>query len=341
MAIKLSELAKKINCRMHGEDCQIENVADINHAKKGRLAFVYNPKYLDDIKSSKASAIIIKQEWLNSCNKPALIADDPRLAFAKAAALFNPVTVSDTGVAKSAIIADDVSVPVSASIGHNVVIDTAVKLGKNVQIGHGTVIAAAVEIGDNTVIYPNVSIGHKTLIGRNCTIYSGVVIGTDGFGYVKDGENYIKVPQIGNVIIGNSVDIGANTTIDRGALLDTIIHDGVKLDNQIQVAHNVVIGEHTVISAYTGIAGSAKIGKHCLIGGGVGIRDNVEIVDNVVITGRTFVSSSIKQAGSYSSSVLVDTTRNWKKNVVRFKHLDEMAKRIKTLEQQIEKTSGE
>jgi len=341
MAIKLSELAKKINCRMHGEDCQIENVADINHAKKGRLAFVYNPKYLDDIKSSKASAIIIKQEWLNSCNKPALIADDPRLAFAKAAALFNPVIISDAGVAKSAIIADDVSVPVSASIGHNVVIDTAVKLGKNVQIGHGTVIAAAVEIGDNTVIYPNVSIGHKTLIGRNCTIYSGVVIGTDGFGYVKDGENYIKVPQIGNVIIGNSVDIGANTTIDRGALLDTIIHDGVKLDNQIQVAHNVVIGEHTVISAYTGIAGSAKIGKHCLIGGGVGIRDNVEIVDNVVITGRTFVSSSIKQAGSYSSSVLVDTTRNWKKNVVRFKHLDEMAKRIKTLEQQIEKTSGE
>ncbi len=337
MAIKLSELAKKINCRLHGDDCLIENVADINHAKKGQLAFVYNPKYLGDIKASKASAIIVKQEWLDSCNKSALISEQPRLAFAKAATLLNPVTVSDAGVSESAIIADGVLVPASSSIGHNVVIHTGVKLGENVQLGSGTVIAENVEVGDNTIIYPNVSIGHKTKIGKNCTLFSGVVIGTDGFGYVKEGDVYIKVPQIGNVIIGDNVDIGANSTVDRGALLDTIIHDGVKLDNQIQVAHNVIIGEHTVISAYTGIAGSVKIGKHCLIGGGVGIRDNIEIADNVMITGRTFVSSSIKQAGSYSSSVLVDTTRNWKKNAMRFKHLDEMAKRIKKLEKIAEK----
>ena len=332
MAIKLSELAKKINGRMHGEDCLIDNVADINHAEKGQLAFVYNPKYLDDIKASKASAIIIKQEWLESCNKPALISDDPRLAFAKAATLLNPVTVSNAGVSESAIIADNVFVPASASIGHNVVIDTGVKLGENVQIGSGTVIAAAVEIGDNTVIHPNVSIGHKTQIGHNCTIFSGVVIGSDGFGYVRNGDAYLKVPQIGNVIIGNNVDIGANSTIDRGALSDTVIHDGVKLDNQVMVAHNVVIGKHTAISAFTGIAGSSKIGEYCVIGGGVGIRDNIAIADNVMITGRTFVSSSIKEAGSYSSSVLVDTTRNWKRNVMRFKHLDELAKRIKKLE---------
>lgn len=332
MAIKLSELAKELNCDFQGEDCLIENVADINHAETGRLAFVYNPKYLDAIKASKASAIIIKQAWLESCNKPALLSDNPRLAFAKATALLNPVTLSAAGVSETAIIADDVSVPASVSIDHNAVIHTGVRLGENVQIGAGTVISADVQLGDNTIIYPNVSIGHNTQIGNSCTIFSGVVIGTDGFGYVKDGETYLKVPQIGNVIIGNGVDIGANSTIDRGALLDTIIHDGVKLDNQIQVAHNVVIGEHTVISAYTGIAGSAKIGRSCLIGGGVGIRDNIEIADNVVITGRTFVSSSIKEAGSYSSSVLVDTTGNWKKNVMRFKHLDEMAKRIKKLE---------
>ncbi len=332
MAIKLSELAKKVNCRFHGEDCLIENVADINHAETGQLAFVYNLKYLDDINASKASAIIIKQEWLESCNKPALISDNPRLAFAKAAVLLNPRTVSEAGVSETAIIADNVTVPASVSIDHNAVVHAGVKLGEKVQIGSCAVISADVQIGDNTIIYPNVSIGHKTQIGNNCTIFSGVVIGSDGFGYVKNGETYIKVPQIGNVIIGNDVDIGANSTIDRGALLDTIIHDGVKLDNQIQVAHNVVIGEHTVISAYTGIAGSTKIGKHCLIGGGVGIRDHIEIADNVVITGRTFVSSSIKESGSYSSSILVDTTRNWKKNVVRFKHLDEMAKRIKKLE---------
>ncbi len=339
MAIKLIELAENIGCRLYGKDCLIENVADIHHATKGHLVFVYNPKYLDSIKSTKASAIIIKQEWLNewteSSNKPALISDNPRLAFAKAATLLNPVSIADAGVSDNATIADDVIVPASASIGHNVVIESGVKLGENVSIGSCTVISHDCSCGDNTVIYPNVSIGHKTQIGHNCTLFSGVVIGTDGFGYVKDGETYIKVPQIGNVIIGNNVDIGANTTIDRGALLDTIIHDGVKLDNQIQVAHNVVIGEHTVISAYTAIAGSAKIGKHCLIGGAVGIRDNIEIVDNVVITGRTFVSSSIKQPGSYSSSILLDTTSNWKRNVMRFKHLDEMARRLKTVEQKL------
>ena len=332
MAIKLSELAKKINCRLHGEDCLIDNVADINYAEKGRLAFVYNPKYLADLKSSKASAIIIKQEWLESCNKPALVSDDPRLAFAKAAALLNPVTVSGAGVSESAIIADDVSVPASARIGHNVVIESGVSLDENVQIGSGTVIAKDVRIGNGSVIHSNVSIGHKTQIGNNCTIFSGVVIASDGFGYVRNGDAYLKVPQIGSVIIGNDVDVGANSTIDRGALLDTIIHDGVKLDNQVMVAHNVIIGKHTAISAFTGIAGSSKIGEYCVIGGGVGIRDNIAIADNVMITGRTFVSSSIKEAGSYSSSVLVDTTRNWKKNVMRFKHLDELAKRLKKLE---------
>jgi UDP-3-O-[3-hydroxymyristoyl] glucosamine N-acyltransferase len=332
MAIKLSELAKHTNCLMHGEDCLIENVADINHAEKGQLAFVYNPKYLDDIESSKASAIIIKQEWLHSCNKPALISDNPRLAFAKAATLLNPVTVSAAGISETAIIADGVYIPASASIGHNVVIESGVSLQENVQIGSGTVIAKDVSIGDGTVIHSNVSIGHKTQIGNNCTIFSGVVIASDGFGYVRNGDAYLKVPQIGSVIIGNDVDVGANSTIDRGALLDTIVHDGVKLDNQVMVAHNVIIGKHTAISAFTGIAGSTKIGEYCVIGGGVGIRDNIEIADNAVITGRTFVSSSIKEAGSYSSSVLVDTTRNWKKNVMRFKHLDELAKRIKKLE---------
>ena len=332
MAIKLSELAKRINCDLQGEDCLIDNVADINQAGKGHLAFIYNPKYLDCIKSSNASAIIIKQAWLDSCDKPALISDNPRLAFAKAATLLNAVNVVAPGVADSAVIAADVVIPDSVSIGHYVVIESGVHLAENTQIGSGTVIASEVRIGEACVIYPNVSIGHKTQIGDHCTIFSGVVIGTDGFGYVRDGAAYLKVPQIGNVIIGNNVDIGANSTIDRGSLSDTIIHDGVKLDNQIQVAHNVVIGKHTVISAYTGIAGSVKIGEYCLIGGGVGIRDNIEIADNVVITGRTFISSSLTEAGSYSSSILVDKTANWKKNVIRFKHLDDLAKRVKKLE---------
>jgi UDP-3-O-[3-hydroxymyristoyl] glucosamine N-acyltransferase len=332
MSIKLSELADKLGLRLHGEDCQIDNVADLEMAENGQLAFVYNPKYLDAIKVSRASAIIIKEDWLESCDKPALISSNPRLDFAKAATLLNPVKIINSGVADTACIAEDVSIADTVSVGHNAVIGLGVTLGENVQIGPGTVIANDVRIGDNTVVHANVTIGYGTEIGNNCTIFSGVVIGADGFGYARDGDAYFKIPQLGKVVIGDNVDIGANTTVDRGALRNTVIHDGVKIDNQVQVAHNVVIGRHTVISAYTGIAGSVKIGEHCLIGGGVGVRDNIEITDNVVITGRTFVSSSLTEPGSYSSSVLVDDTAKWRKNVMRFKHLDEMAKRLARLE---------
>ena len=334
MAIKLSELATFLNCRLQGEDCEIDNVGEISQAEKGQLAFIYNPHYIDKIANSKASAVIIKEEWLASCNKPALISNNPRLDFAKVANLLNPVKLDEPGISASASIADNTKIPSSVYIGQYVVIQSDVILGEGVQIGAGCAIANDVHIGKNTIIYPNVTIGYGTRIGDNCVINSGVVIGTDGFGYVKDGDSYLKVPQLGNVRIGNNVDIGANTTVDRGALLDTVIGDGVKLDNQIQIAHNVVIGENTVISANSGVSGSTTIGKNCLIGGGVGIRDNIEIVDNVVITGRTFVSSSITEAGSFSSSVLIDKTANWKKNVVRFKQLDDIAKRLKKLEQE-------
>ena len=332
MTMKLSEIAKQINCRLEGDDCVIENVADINQAGSGYLAFVYNPKYLHNLKTTNASAVILKEEWLADCVTSALVSDNPRLAFAKAAQLLNPVAIADAGVSDTAVVAKSVTLPASVAIDHNVVIKPGVSLGKNVQIGACSVIEDNVEIGENTLIYPNVTIGHDIKIGSNCIIYSGAVIGTDGFGYVADGDVYVKVPQLGTVIIGDNVEIGANTTIDRGALLDTIIHDDVKLDNLIQVGHNVEIGRHTAVSAFTGISGSSKIGENCIIGGGVGIRDNIEITDNVMITGRTFVSSSLKESGSYSSSVLVDTTRSWKKNVMRFKRLDEMFKRLTKLE---------
>ncbi|PCJ87621.1 MAG: UDP-3-O-(3-hydroxymyristoyl)glucosamine N-acyltransferase [Thiotrichaceae bacterium] len=336
MTMKLSDIANQIDCRLVGDDCNIENVADINQAGNGYLAFVYNARYLPGLKTTKASAVILKEEWLKQCNSSALVSDNPRLAFAKAAHLLNSVIIADKGVSNTAVIASGANIPASVAIDHNAVIKSGTNLGENVQIGACSVIESNVEIGDNTLIYPNVTIGHDIKIGKNCIIYSGAVIGTDGFGYVADGDVYIKVPQLGSVIIGDNVEIGANTTIDRGALLDTIIHDDVKLDNLVQIAHNVEIGKHTAVSACTGIAGSSKIGKNCIIGGGVGIRDNIEITDNVIITGRTFVSSSLKEPGTYSSSVLVDTNQNWKKNVMRFKRLDEMFKRITRLE----KTSG-
>ncbi|NOQ89043.1 MAG: UDP-3-O-(3-hydroxymyristoyl)glucosamine N-acyltransferase [Gammaproteobacteria bacterium] len=335
MAMKLSELAEKINCRLHGDDCLIENVSDLDVAKEGDLAFIYNPKYLDKIDSTNASAIILKDIWVQDCPKPALIAENPRLAFVKAARLLNPEKRYAAGISASADIAEDVVVPESVYIGPNVVIEPGVKLGNNVQLSANSVVCFDVVIGGNTVIHPNVTIGHGTKIGENCIIYAGTVIAADGFGYERDGDSYLKIPQLGNVRIGNDVEIGANTAIDRGALRDTVISDGVKLDNLIQIAHNVTIGRHTLISGLSGIAGSTKVGEYCLIGGGVGIRDNVEVVDNVLIAGRTLVTSSIKKSGSYASSMLVDELSNWRKNALRFKHLNEMEKRLKALEKKL------
>jgi UDP-3-O-[3-hydroxymyristoyl] glucosamine N-acyltransferase len=336
MTIKLSELAEKTGCRLHGDDCLITNVSDLDAAKEGDLAFIYNPKYLDKIASTDASAIILKDIWLEQCPKPALVAENPRLAFVKAARLLNPEKRYQPGIAGSAEIAADVSVPESAYVGPNVVIEPGVILGENIQISANTVICSDARIGDNTVIHPNVSIGHSVEIGDNCIIYAGTVIGADGFGYERDGDHYLKVPQLGSVRIGNNVEIGANTAVDRGALRDTVIGDGVKLDNLVQIAHNVVIGKHTVMSGHSGIAGSTKVGEYCLIGGGVGISDNIEVCDNVVVMGRTLVSGSIDKPGAYASSMLTDEVKNWRKNALRFKHLNEMEKRLKALEKKFE-----
>ncbi|MCG6938564.1 MAG: UDP-3-O-(3-hydroxymyristoyl)glucosamine N-acyltransferase [Gammaproteobacteria bacterium] len=332
MAIKLSELAKKLDCLFQGEDCLINNVADINHAENGDLVFISNLKYRRFLSSTLASAVVSQADWLEGCTLPALIADNPRLTFAKAAALLNPVTASNGGIHPSAVIAENASVDDTATIDANAVVKSGASIAAHSYIGAGTVIGENVNIGKNSYLNANVTIYADCEIGSNCIIHSAVVIGADGFGFVKDQDAYFKVPQLGRVRIGDDVEIGASTTIDRGALLDTVIGNGVKLDNQIQIGHNVEIGDHTVISACSCVAGTVKIGKFCLFGGSVGVRDNIEICDNVIITGRTLVSHSITKPGSYSSSTPMDETTNWRKNAARFRKLDEMARRLSKLE---------
>lgn len=334
MAIKLSELAREINCSLQGEDCLIENVADINHAEKGDLVFISNKKYSSSLATTGASAVISKQEWLGDSCLSALITDNPRLAFARAATLLNPVTKKTTGIHPTAVISGGASIDPTAIIEANAVIKTGAKIAAHAFVGAGSIVGENVSVGKYTHLNANVTIYKGCSVGRHCILHSGVVIGADGFGFVRDADAYYKVPQLGCVRIGDKVEIGANTTIDRGALLDTVIGDGVKLDNQIQIGHNVEIGEHTIISACSCIAGTVKIGKFCLFGGSVGIRDNIEITDHVIITGRTLVSHSITKAGSYSSSTPMDETTNWRKNAARFRQLDDMARRLKKLEKE-------
>ncbi|MGM0679512.1 MAG: UDP-3-O-(3-hydroxymyristoyl)glucosamine N-acyltransferase [Pseudomonadota bacterium] len=269
---------------------------------------------------------------MSYCPVNALVVDNPHAAYARIASLLYPPVTPPPGIHPSAVVEDSATVPQSVSIGVNCYVGPEVRLGEGVSIGAGCIIEAGVHIGSNSRLAANVTVLHECQIGQKAVIHPGVVIGGDGFGQASDQGVWLKIPQIGRVIIGDDVEIGANTTIDRGAIEDTIIGDNVKLDNLIQVAHNVRLGAHTVVASGTGIAGSARIGKHCTIAGMVGIAGHIEIADNVTVTAMSIVSHSIREPGIYSSGTTLEPNRLWRKNAVRFKQLDEMARRIKSLE---------
>lgn len=341
MTYTLADLARHVNGRVIGDEtCVIDSVATLTGAKNGAISFLTNPAYKDQLRTTKASAVIVREQDASHCKVNAIIVDDPHPAYAKIATLLYPQPEIVPGIHRTACIADGAHIPGTASIGEHVVIGENVVLGDFVQVKSGSVIEHDVVIGDNSRILSNVTICYGTRVGQNALIHPGVVIGSDGFGQADDNGNWIKIPQVGNVVIGDDVEIGANTTIDRGAIENTVIGENVKLDNQIQVAHNVQIGAHTVISGCTGLAGSTRIGKHCAIGGAVTIVGHAEIADNVFITANSLVTNSIKNPGVYSSGIPIDTNKNWQKNSIRFKQLDRLAKKIRQLEKQIELLEG-
>ncbi len=337
MSYTLGELAQLVQGRVIGDAaCIIDGVATLSGASSGKISFLTNSAYRKQLKDTKASAVIIRNNDLEQCTVNAIVVENPHPAYAKIATLLHKTIKNTPGVESSAQIANSATIHESAWIGHNVVIGENVFIGENVQISPGCVAESNAYIGKKSTLLPNVTICHDCEIGEEVLIHPGVVIGSDGFGQADDNGYWVKVPQLGRVIIGKDVEIGANTTIDRGAIEDTVIGDNVKLDNLIQIAHNVQIGAHTVISACVAIAGSTHIGKHCMIGGAVGIVGHITITDHVFITGMTMVSKSIRSPGVYSSGTPMDTNKNWHKNTVRFRHLDSMAKRLKQLEKQVE-----
>lgn len=333
MRYTLFELAEQTGAGLSGSgDVNIEKVADITSGEQGSIVFVSNAKYTKRLKTTQASAVIITDKMLQSCDKPALVTDNPRVVFSKVALLLNPLPDVEPWISPHAVIADDAEVDSSARIEACVVVQSGASVGPGTWISPGCVLEKNVKIGANTRLFANVTIGEDCTIGDNTVLHSGAVIGADGFGFVWDQDSYMKVPQLGSVHIGNDVEIGANTSIDRGAIGDTVLENGVKIDNQIQLGHNDHVGENTTISGHTGIAGSVKIGKKCIIGGGVGIGDNLEIADNVILTGRSSVANSINEPGMYASVIPAVEARKWRRILGRIKQLDEMAKRIKDLE---------
>lgn len=336
MKYTLGELAEHVSGKVKGDaSCIIESVGTLQHADSSQISFLTNPSYRKQLAHSQAGAVIMSAADAENCSLNTIISDNPYAAYAKIAALLFPAQSYPAGIHASACIEAGADISNSASIAAGVVIESGVTIADDVRIGPGCVIQKNARIGANSVLTANISVAHDCEIGERNLIHPGVVIGADGFGQAMDKGQWIKVPQLGSVIIGDDVEIGANTTIDRGAIENTIIEDNVKLDNQIQVAHNVIIGAHTAIAGCTAIAGSTKIGKHCRIAGMVGIVGHLEITDNVTVTAKSLVSGSIKQAGVYSAGTPLELNQHWRKNTIRFKHLDEMAKRLNKLEKQL------
>jgi UDP-3-O-[3-hydroxymyristoyl] glucosamine N-acyltransferase len=326
-----------MDARVEGDaECRITHIATLAAAGEGDIAFFSDPKLRCLLEDTGASAVIVSETNLDAVRTNALVTDNPHVAYAQVAAWLYPEPVCEPGIHPCAVVADDSQVHAEARIGAQCVIESGAVVHAGCDIGPGCVIGRGVEVGEDSRLVANVTLGYGTVLGRRVILHPGVVLGTDGFGLANDKGRWLKVPQLGRVIIGNDVEIGANTTVDRGAIEDTIIGDGVKLDNLIQVAHNVRIGAHTVIAGCTGIAGSAVIGKHCAIGGGVGIVGHLEITDNVTVTGMSLVSQSITAPGVYSSSgTPLEENAKWRRNYARLKQLDDMARRLKHIEKRL------
>jgi UDP-3-O-[3-hydroxymyristoyl] glucosamine N-acyltransferase len=319
----LGELAVRFGLELHGEpDLRIARVATLAHAEAGALSFLANPRYRKQMESTRASAVLVARENAADCPVAVLIDPHPYLAYARIAELLHPQAPVTAGVHGSAVVAASARIAASATIGPLSVIEEDADIGERVIVGPGCIVQRGARVGADSRLTARVNVCAAVRIGQRCILHPGAVVGADGFGFAPHAGTWVKVPQVGSVQIGDDVEIGANTTIDRGAIDDTVVEDGVKLDNQIQVGHNVTIGAHTAIAGCVGISGSTTIGRRCMIGGGVGIAGHLTIADDVVVTGVSLVSASIRQAGSYSSGMPVLETRRWRRIVARLRRME-------------------
>lgn len=342
VTMTLGQLAEALGATLKGpEALQITGLATLQEAGPGQLSFLANPQYRKYLDNSRASAVLLKAADAEGFAGNALIVADPYLAYARISHLFDPKPKAVAGIHPSAVVADDAQVDASASIGAFAVIESGARIAANVTVGAHCFIGARCVIGEGGWLAPRVTLYHDVTIGARVTIQSGAVIGGEGFGFANEKGIWRKIAQIGGVSIGDDVEIGVNTAVDRGALADTQIGNGVKLDNQIQIAHNVQIGDHTAMAACVGISGSTRIGKHCTIAGGVGMVGHIDVCDNVFVSGMTMVTRSITEPGAYSSGTAMQPLGDWRKSAARIRQLDDMAKRLQQMEKRFETvTSG-
>lgn len=333
----LKEIAARFGGRLLGNaEITVNQIATLESAQAGQITFLASARYRPLLANTHASAIIVGTADAETTHLPRIISDNPYLYFAKVSAFLNPLDSVVPGIHPSAVIEEGAQIDSSACIGPNVVIGAGSRIGADCLIMAGCSIGAKVSIGSSTRLYPRVVIYNNCVLGNRLIVHSGAVIGADGFGLAMDEGRWLKIPQIGRVVIGDDVEIGANTTIDCGALDDTVIEEGVKLDNLIQIAHNVRIGAHTAIAGCVGIAGSAVIGRHCRIGGGTGILGHTKISDYVEISSYTMIGKSIREPGTYTGIFPFSSHEVWRKNAAQLRHLDELANKMKLLQDEVE-----
>jgi len=343
MVITLKKLAELTDSEMKGDGrAELYGVGTLQDAVAGQISFLSNPKYKKYLSETQATALVLDPATAQEYAGNVVINANPYLTFAKIVAALYQTEKPTGSIHPSANISSQSQIDPGATICANVVIEDGVEIAKGVQIKPGCYIGKNTQIKEDSVLYPNVTVYADTKIGARGIIHSGAIIGADGFGFAPQEDNsWYKILQIGNVELGDDVEIGANTTIDRAALGSTIIANGVKLDNQIQIGHNVQVGENTVMAAKTAVAGSTKIGKRVQIGGAVGIAGHVIIADDVIITGMSMVTKSIPKAGVYSSGIPAEENKKWRRKISRYRQLDSMANKIQNLEKIITEKKNE
>ncbi len=328
---RLADLATAVGAELAGDgEVRIRGVATLERAGPDQIAFLANPRYRAQLAGSLAGAVIVAPAERDTGSQPRLLTANPYACYARVAQLLHPVPRPPAGIHPSAVVADDARIADDAAVGALAVIGAGAQVGAGTVVGAGCTLREGASIGAGTQLQDRVTVYRDCQVGARCVVHSGVVIGADGFGMAWSGSEWIKIPQIGRVLIGDDVEIGANTTIDRGALDDTVIEEGVKLDNLIQIAHNVRIGAHTVIAGCTGISGSTRIGRHCRIGGGVGIVGHVDICDGTTISGFSLITKSITEAGVYTSSIPSQPHRDWMHTLAALRGLPELNRTLRS-----------
>lgn len=333
MALTLAQLAAELDARLFGDgDTRISGLGSLKSAGPGELTFLANPRYRAYLEQTRAGAVLCTPDQAANCPVPALAVDDPYLAFARLSRHFDPAPVAPLGIHPTALIASSAQIDASASIAAHVVIEDGARVGAGAVVMANVFVGARAVVGDGVRLWPGVVLYHDVRLGERVNVHANTVIGSDGFGFAPSKEGWVKIAQVGSVSIGADTEIGACCTIDRGAIEDTRIGKGVIIDNQVHIAHNVVIGDHTALAGKVGIAGSTRIGSRCLLGGAVGVAGHLEIADDVQVLGMSLVSGSIKKPGTYASGTLLDEQTRWRKNTVRTRQLDELFRRVRDLE---------